>query len=101
MLWLILHGSTSLRDPSAALREGRGEALQTLETEGQMIQRVMPDLIGLGNILVLNDEAHHCYREWGDHMSKKTVPLRRWEDIRRKLWQRLILRLDAPSWPHW
>ena len=40
-----------------------GEALNTLETEGQMIQRVMPDLMGLKNILVINDEAHHCYRE--------------------------------------
>ena len=28
-----------------------------------MLQRVMPDLMGLKNILVLNDEAHHCYRE--------------------------------------
>jgi hypothetical protein len=28
-----------------------------------MLQRVMPDLMGLHNILVLNDEAHHCYRE--------------------------------------
>jgi type III restriction enzyme len=28
-----------------------------------MIQRVMPDLMGFQNILVLNDEAHHCYRE--------------------------------------
>lgn len=37
--------------------------LQTLETEGQMIQRVMPELMGLKNILVINDEAHHCYRE--------------------------------------
>ena len=27
-----------------------------------MIQRVMPDLMGMKNILVLNDEAHHCYR---------------------------------------
>jgi type III restriction enzyme len=27
-----------------------------------MIQRVMPGLMGLKNILVLNDEAHHCYR---------------------------------------
>ncbi len=43
--------------------QGRGEPLETLETEGQMIQRVMPDLMGLKNILVLNDEAHHCYRE--------------------------------------
>jgi type III restriction enzyme len=37
--------------------------LQTLETEGQMIQRVMPELMGMKNILVINDEAHHCYRE--------------------------------------
>jgi type III restriction enzyme len=28
-----------------------------------MIQRVMPDLMGMRNILVFNDEAHHCYRE--------------------------------------
>jgi len=41
----------------------RGETLQTQETEGQMIQRVMPELMGLKNIVVLNDEAHHCYRE--------------------------------------
>ena len=45
------------------LLQGRGEALDTLETEGQMIQRVMPDLMGMKNILALNDEAHHCYRE--------------------------------------
>ena len=30
-----------------SLLQGRGEPLQTLETEGQMIQRVMPDLMGL------------------------------------------------------
>ena len=46
-----------------ALLQGRGDELQTLETEGQMLQRVMPDLMGMKNILVLNDEAHHCYRE--------------------------------------
>lgn len=46
-----------------ALLQGRGRALNTLETEGQMLQRVMPDLMGMKNILVLNDEAHHCYRE--------------------------------------
>ncbi|HEU0196485.1 MAG TPA: DEAD/DEAH box helicase family protein [Nevskiaceae bacterium] len=47
------------------LLEGRhgDEKLQTLETEGQMIQRVMPSLMGMKNILVINDEAHHCYRE--------------------------------------
>src|SRR5205085_1982125 len=31
-----------------------------------MIQRVMPDLMGLKNIMVINDEAHHCYREKPD-----------------------------------
>lgn len=46
------------------LLQGRtGEAPKTLETEGQMLQRVMPDLMGMKNILVINDEAHHCYRE--------------------------------------
>ncbi|WP_439817484.1 BPTD_3080 family restriction endonuclease [Zavarzinia sp. CC-PAN008] len=46
------------------LVEGRtGQKLDTLENEGQMLQRVMPDLMGMKNIVVLNDEAHHCYRE--------------------------------------
>ncbi len=47
-----------------ALLIGRnGEDLETKENEGQMIQRVMPDLMGMKNIMVINDEAHHCYRE--------------------------------------
>ncbi|QDT47221.1 Type III restriction enzyme, res subunit [Symmachiella dynata] len=46
----------------AALEGWRNESIDTLETEGQMVQRVMPELMGLKNILVLNDEAHHCYR---------------------------------------
>ena len=46
-----------------SLLQGRGEELNTLETEGQMLQRVMPDLMGMKNILALNDEGHHCYRE--------------------------------------
>ena len=46
------------------LLEGRnGEPLETVESDGQMLQRVMPELMGLKNILVINDEAHHCYRE--------------------------------------
>jgi type III restriction enzyme len=46
-----------------ALLQGHGPELSTLETPGQMLQRVMPDLIGMKSILVINDEAHHCYRE--------------------------------------
>ncbi len=46
-----------------ALLQGRGDELCTLETEGQMLQRVMPELMGIKGIIALNDEAHHCYRE--------------------------------------
>jgi type III restriction enzyme len=46
-----------------ALLQGRGPELNTLETEGQMLQRAGGELMGLKNIVVLNDEAHHCYRE--------------------------------------
>ena len=46
-----------------SLLQGRGPALDTRESEGQMLKRVMPELMGMKNILVLNDEAHHCYRE--------------------------------------
>ena len=56
------NGSISPREPARCSR-GAGRSSNTLETEGQMLQRVMPDLMGLKNIVVLNDEAHHCYRE--------------------------------------
>ncbi len=46
-----------------ALLRGQGPDLRTKETEGQMLQRVMPGLMGMKRILALNDEAHHCYRE--------------------------------------
>ena len=46
-----------------ALLRGRGPELNSLETTGQMVQRVVPELMGMRNLLVLNDEAHHCYRE--------------------------------------
>ena len=46
------------------LLQGRtDDAPETLETEGQMLQRVCPALMGLPQVMVLNDEAHHCYRE--------------------------------------
>jgi len=53
----------SLSKGGRLLLQGRGMALDTLESEGQMLQRVMPELMGMKNILALNDEAHHCYRE--------------------------------------
>jgi type III restriction enzyme len=45
-----------------ALLQGSGTPLNTLETEGEMLRRAVGDLMGMKNIVVLNDEAHHCYR---------------------------------------
>ena len=33
------------------------------ETDGAMVQRVMAPLMGRRGIIVINDEAHHCYQE--------------------------------------
>lgn len=44
------------------LQGRRGGEPDTLETEGQMIRRVMPDLMGMRRVMALNDEGHHCYR---------------------------------------
>ena len=48
-----------------ALLEGRHgqNEFATTESPGQMLQRVMKELMGAKRILVINDEAHHCYRE--------------------------------------
>ena len=46
-----------------ALLQGRGPQIASRESEGQMLARVCPELMSIKGILVLNDEAHHCYRE--------------------------------------
>jgi type III restriction enzyme len=58
-----LRETLELSKGGRSLLQGRGAELHTLETEGQMLQRVMPDLMGMKYVLALNDEAHHCYRE--------------------------------------
>lgn len=59
----LLREKLELSKGGRSLLQGRGRALQTAETEGQMLQRVLPELMGFKNVLVINDEAHHCYRE--------------------------------------
>ena len=63
------------RSRKAAARCSRAAdaPLDTIETEGQMLQRVMPDLMGFKNIVVLNDEAHHCYREKPDERTTRRL----------------------------
>lgn len=48
-----------------ALLEGRHARSEfvTTESPGQVLQRVMKELMGSKRILIINDEAHHCYRE--------------------------------------
>ena len=51
------------------LLQGRdGPERDTTDTEGQMLQRVMPELMNdkKRGVLVINDEGHHCYREKPD-----------------------------------
>lgn len=56
------------------LVQGRtGPELKTKESEGEMVRRVMGDLMGLKNIVVINDEAHHCYRERVGEKAKDTT----------------------------
>ena len=64
----------ALAKGNRALLQGRGEELATRETEGQMLARVCPGLMSMKGVLVLNDEAHHCYREKpeGDDEGKLT-----------------------------
>jgi len=107
-----LRDRMELATGTRALLQGRGEKLQTLETEGQMIQRVMPELMGLKNILVINDEAHHCYREKPgesdeddlkgedkDEAKKNTEAARLWisglEAVNRKLGVARVMDLSA------
>lgn len=47
-----------------ALLQGRDpEPVVTTETESAMLRRVFGGLEGVKNVVVINDEAHHCYRE--------------------------------------
>ena len=52
-------------DDAGGCCKGRtgGPEIRTKETEGQMLQRVCPELMGMKRIMVFNDEGHHCYRE--------------------------------------
>ncbi|MGD9933409.1 MAG: BPTD_3080 family restriction endonuclease [Dehalococcoidia bacterium] len=97
----------------ALIKGRRGSDVQTLETEGQMLQRVMPELMAMKGVMVLNDEAHHCYREKpadesaeddlkGDDLAeakKNTEAARVWisglESVQRKIGVNQVVDLSA------
>jgi type III restriction enzyme len=47
----------------AFLTGNNAEPVKTRETDGQMLDRACNKLLSFKNVLVLNDEAHHCYRQ--------------------------------------
>ncbi len=59
--------TTEVSKVGRSLLQGRGEAPVTIETEGQMLNDRINELMGFagknGGVVVINDEAHHCYRE--------------------------------------
>lgn len=58
-----LRETTDLSKGTRSLLQGRGDEIKTTESDGQMLQRVMPELMSMKGVMVLNDEAHHCYIE--------------------------------------
>ena len=107
-----LHETLELSKGGRALLQGRGPEIESIETEGQMLQRVMPELMGMRSIVAFNDEAHHCYREKPDEddegkltgddrreAEKNREAARLWinglEAVNRKLGLRRVIDLSA------
>lgn len=59
---LMRRETLSLGKKNREVLRGNGPELATLETEGRMLNRVCPELLRAKNAIVINDEAHHCYR---------------------------------------
>ncbi len=58
------------RETMALSRVGRAfltgndpEPVETRETDGEMLDRACGKLLSFKNVVVINDEAHHCYRQ--------------------------------------
>lgn len=82
-----------------------------VETDDQMVRRVCREFGGKKNIIVLNDEAHHCYRHkaenWSERLSgddrkeaeKREVQARIWlsglEAVDKKIGVKMVYDLSA------
>ena len=102
------------RRAEVPLNKVQQAALQTEEkpeTDGALVRRVAGDLMGIKNICVINDEAHHCYRERQqseeekltgdalDEAKKNNEAARLWisgiETVKRQLGVRMVYDLSA------
>jgi type III restriction enzyme len=66
----LLHEHTSAGRLTKEILHQRGNNPFT-ETPDQMVRRVCRELGSKRNIIVINDEAHHCYRHKPDEVSDK------------------------------
>lgn len=66
-----------------AFLQGRDEPIQTVETEGAMLKRACGELLGFKNVIVINDEAHHCYRERAERDEETPVAAEEREEAKR------------------
>jgi len=57
--FILRERSEAARLTKSILKTGETNPFQ--ETPGQMVRRVCWDLSGKKNIVVINDQAHHCY----------------------------------------
>jgi type III restriction enzyme len=66
-----------------AFLQGRDQPIQTTETEGAMLKRACGELLGFKHVMVINDEAHHCYRERPDGGAETPVRAEEREEAKR------------------
>jgi type III restriction enzyme len=95
-----------------ALLQGRDPPIKTTETEGAMLKRACGELLAFKNVIVINDEAHHCYRERAkgdaetpiaaedrEEAKRNSVAARLWisglEALKRKVGVRTVFDLSA------
>jgi type III restriction enzyme len=58
--------------------------IPTKETEGEMVRRAAQALMGCKGIVVINDEAHHCYREKPGDDAERPVDAEEKEETERQ-----------------
>jgi type III restriction enzyme len=67
-----------------ALLQGRDpNPIQTIETEGAMLQRACGELLAFKQVVVINDEAHHCYRERAGGYAEQPLAAEEKEEAKR------------------
>ncbi|MGH9439327.1 MAG: DEAD/DEAH box helicase family protein, partial [Terriglobia bacterium] len=69
--FLLRENTQAARLTKQILTQGEKQASPFKETPDQMVRRVCRELGNKKNIVVINDEAHHCYRRRADGEEEK------------------------------